>query len=493
MSAMKVVSEARKFGLNLMMADIFQQDSLAGLAHHKSPTLLQVGQELDGVLLIEPDVKKSLFADIDLLDLGIHSGDVADIYPVTDTQELLINTSIAGEQLADYFYIDLDTSIDVSNLESSCNRVLENIPILRSSFLQLRGKFWQVVLRQYTTILRVQDIFGELDESFLEFCRRDVESLSMTQPIAGFILLKHKTHGMRLVLRMSHAQYDAFSAPIIFRSVFAVNNGIDVTNMATFSLFLSYASRKRAQSIAYWKSMLQRSRLTVIGAHIRRPAIIPILKSEAVYALAEARLRPRPSKITAATLVRTAWAVVLSRLSGSNDVVYGQVVAGRNLAILGIEKIVGCCLNVVPTRIIFSRHENVATLIHAVQDQLLAMGEADTLGFKDIFQNCTDWPATSEFESIIHHRNVEDHPEIQTPKGRSQMQSFYSRIPSPCIIIISTQHGGNIRIHIVANTSIMTLDTGNKLASSIAQIIEQLVTSMHMPLSSFLDNVEAVI
>lgn len=492
-TALKVVGEARKVGINLTMADIFRQDTLAELAHQQPLNIVQVSQQFDQDVLVEPSTKTSLLEEIDSLNIGIRSKDVADIYPVTSVQEMLLGASIRSGRLVDYFYIDIGSNLNLSVLENSCKRTLERFSILRSCFLRLREKSWQVVVRQVSQAFRVQDVSGDMDEYFQEFCPRDVKELSLTQPLMAFILLKHKVQGMRLVLRISHAQYDAFCVPLIFQSLFDDDNKTATSDTSSFSTLMSYASRRRPQSIAYWRELLQGSHPTFIRPKLHLPGSTQSSNPEMIVIQADAHLPHRLTKITAATIVGTAWAVLLSRISGTTDIVYGQVVAGRNAAIPGVEKIIGCCLNIIPVRVSLSSSGTVAELAHAVQEQFLALGEADTLSFGDIIKNCTDWPAGSSFQSVIHHRNIDENPEIQTSVGVSRMQSFSNRLIPPCIFVISASRGDYIDVRLVANTHIIAMETANVLHGGLVHIIEELGSCMHKSLSSWMDSIELAV
>ncbi|KAL1846300.1 NRPS protein [Paecilomyces lecythidis] len=489
-TAMKVVGEARKFGINLMVPDIFRQDTIAGLAHQQSLNAAQVSAESLEAVLVEPTVKQALLEEIGSLGTGIHSTDIADIYPLTSVQETLVVASVADGKPADYFYLDLDDNISLSMLESGCSRILQRYPILRTCFFQLQGKLWQAVLNQISPPVRVQEVSGDMDESLRDFCLNDGGSLSPTQPLAAFILLKNHARGMRLVLRMAHAQYDAFSTPVVFESLFNDHHGLETT--PSFFKFMSYASSRRPQSIKYWAKLLQGSDLTVISPKLP-PGNTQNPVPEPVLGEAQTGFLQRPDKITAATLVRTAWAVLLSRISGDSDIVYCQVVSGRNSGIPGVERIVGCCLNIVPTRVVLSSSPTVGELVCAVQEQLLEMGEADTLGFRDIVENCTNWPATTNFESMIHHRDIDQHPEIQTPTGVSRMHAFENHMMAPCIFVVSYGRDDKVRIELNANTHIMTTETAKSLADCLVRIIEKLVSSMDVPVQSLLNDVEVTI
>ncbi|KAK1914219.1 hypothetical protein P3342_007465 [Pyrenophora teres f. teres] len=57
-----------------------------------------------------------------------------------------------------------------------------------------------------------------------------------------------------------------------------------------------------------------------------------------------------PEGITMASLISSAWALVLAHITGEQDIVFGHLVAGRNSDIPEVAEIVGPCLNVIPVR-----------------------------------------------------------------------------------------------------------------------------------------------
>ncbi len=57
------------------------------------------------------------------------------------------------------------------------------------------------------------------------------------------------------------------------------------------------------------------------------------------------------SDTTTSTLVRAAWAIVASRYTNSDDVVFGAAVTGRNAPVAGVEAMIGTMIATVPVRI----------------------------------------------------------------------------------------------------------------------------------------------
>jgi non-ribosomal peptide synthetase component F len=110
--------------------------------------------------------------------------------------------------------------------------------------------------------------------------------------------------------------------------------------------------------------------------------------------------------ITAATVIKSVWALTLARLTARSDVVFGHTISGRNCAIPGVETLIGPCMNVIPVRIQFRENWTVLELLRQVQDQQVVNMPFEALGFREIIKHCTDWPDWANFSSIVQHQNV---------------------------------------------------------------------------------------
>ncbi|EFY88504.1 nonribosomal peptide synthase, putative [Metarhizium acridum CQMa 102] len=486
--SMRLVSEARKVHMNITVADVFHRKTLAELVNGQHVNGVESGPQLGEVALVDSSTREALSEEIVSISSDICHKDIADILPVTSVQErcfvegiypvMCINQddAVSGTscgRFANYVYIDLPENTDVPLLEEACKRTLSQFPILRACFLQLQGKFWQVVLHQIRHPFRVQDVSENLDVALHNFCLSDAHSVSATLPPVSLVLLRHKTQGGRLIIRISHAQYDGVCLPTIIASF--INGHVPTPLPPSFSSFLSHASLRRPKSIEYWKKLLQGSQQPGhLREHLLAQTDIHTPQPEAIYIRAETSLPRLPGNITPATLASAAWALLLSRLTGRGDVVYGHLVAGRNSEIGGIDKTVGCCLNFIPVRVTFPSTQTPTELLLAVQEQFLAVGEADSLGYREIIENCTDWPPGSTFESTIQHQNIDENPQIQSAAGISRVQFFQNPHLVPMSIhMVSETRGNELCFELNSNTHIMRLDAAKAMIDGLISIIDE--------------------
>ena len=75
------------------------------------------------------------------------------------------------------------------------------------------------------------------------------------------------------------------------------------------------------------------------------------------------------NEATINTAAETAVGIMLQRYSGSNDVVFGKVVSGRNAPIKGIENMVGLFINTIPVRVTAEKDTTVTELIKRQQEK----------------------------------------------------------------------------------------------------------------------------
>ncbi|EFQ92107.1 hypothetical protein PTT_10866 [Pyrenophora teres f. teres 0-1] len=107
------------------------------------------------------------------------------------------------------------------------------------------------------------------------------------------------------------------------------------------------------------------------------------------------------------------------------------------------------------------------------------------MGLDDIVQHCTDWPAKSEFDSIVQHQNIEEQPEIQFAGETTKLQWFENSF-AVCrqLFVFSHPRGNSLTITITGNTGILTDQCAEKLLVMLCDTISQLSDSLDTPLAA---------
>ena len=116
------------------------------------------------------------------------------------------------------------------------------------------------------------------------------------------------------------------------------------------------AGQDRAAALAAWREALAGLEEPTLlapqaaGGGRLRPSRSRCALSESADRGADARRRAAQG-LTLNTVVQAAWAILLGRLTGRDDVVFGVTVAGRPPEIAGIERMVGLFINTLPLRV----------------------------------------------------------------------------------------------------------------------------------------------
>jgi amino acid adenylation domain-containing protein/non-ribosomal peptide synthase protein (TIGR01720 family) len=92
----------------------------------------------------------------------------------------------------------------------------------------------------------------------------------------------------------------------------------------------------------------------------------------------------RQRGMTVSTLVQAAWGIVLGRLTGRDDVVFGATVSGRPADLPGVESMIGLFINTVPVRVRCAPADPVGTVLERLWEAQSGLVEAQHLGLADI-------------------------------------------------------------------------------------------------------------
>ncbi|NKT41265.1 hypothetical protein GS676_00020 [Rhodococcus hoagii] len=92
----------------------------------------------------------------------------------------------------------------------------------------------------------------------------------------------------------------------------------------------------------------------------------------------------RERGLTASTLVHGAWGLLLARLTGRRDVLFGSTVSGRGGDLPGIESMVGLFINTVPVRLRLDPDEATVDVLARWQSEQSALLEHQYVGLGEL-------------------------------------------------------------------------------------------------------------
>ncbi|KAI1200699.1 peptide synthetase [Nemania serpens] len=402
--SMKLVSELRAKGMDLTVPDIFKHRTLyemakvlrernavsSGVSSLDSTPFSLLGVD-DAKAFVAETIQPMLFQD----DLT-----VLDVLPTRPLQQIAVRgTTQLPRYSARYEIFHLVGAIDKAKLAQSCRELIAKNEILRTIFVEAAGKGYGVVLEAMPVAIDEYEIEGDLDSFAHKLCDMDIQTrMPLGSPFVKFFFIRGEEGRSCLIVRISHAQYDEICLTGLLRQLAALYDGQPTRDSAPFSSFVYHALQKGIpQSVPYWRELLQGSELTVL-----RP-FLPLTSKTPAAITRTVDIAARSKDITIATLPTAAWSLCLARHLSLRDVVFGEVVSGRNIDLSNADVVMGPTWQYVPVRVQFGDDWTGLDLLEHVQYQHIASAQHECMGLGEIVRDCTDWPeSVNWFDSVVH-------------------------------------------------------------------------------------------
>lgn len=444
--AMRLAAAARRRGIVLTVANIFQSPKLSDMAQTATgvdgagkPRDSSAGSVVEDELPPGPAERFSLLTGKGAMNLQelqkqvaaicrIDVDSVEDIYPCTPLQAGLVAASQRqpGAYVAANFY-ELPAGVDVARFKRAWQEVVDSEAVLRTRvvFVEDVG-FLQVVVRgeiNWATAASVDDASGT---SHQHLPPHDGGILSR------YTIIGEHTSRPTFGWTAHHAVYDGWSLPTLLGRVEERyrNSEVPLVPPPHYSRFVEYLSSLDASaSDAFWTE-----KLSAPGATHFPQLPHPNYRVQATNQVCRpvSFARPKGASLTMASYLRAAWALVVSIYSSSDDIVFGEILNGRDVPVAGIEDLVGPTLTSVPRRVRVDRSMSIQQFLADVQAQL---NDAIPHQFTGLQRIKTLGPATaaaSDFKNMLAVDMADDVAESgslwsnMTAGGTSQGADFFS-------------------------------------------------------------------
>lgn len=410
--AMNLIAGARAEGLRLVVADVFKHPVLADMAlfaKQENQVLQSTAPRHEPFSLLHAkDVDRSLNDFLCPMTESLRE-DIVDAFPVTDFQAQTVASNLSNARMElNYIAWSGDGRHDVGLLKEACMQLIEEMECLRTVFVfdPECDRMLQVVLRSCErNMVKTYVTSDALDAFSRKLMHADMyRPLRMGRPLLDIAIITSKsTNEHCMLFRLSHALYGGPTLPIIWNALQSLYMKRPLENHPPFSGYIAdiqaQISRKHFD---YWRTLLRGSSMPQFGAftsHPRRsPSLIRTLEPCKIHIQCDL-----PTGVTAAMVIKAAWALVLSKHTTKFDVVFADGVSGRDAAHPAVSNAVGCAVSGMPFRVTVEPQQSMAELLLSIRDQQLQSSKYAALGFRQIFQECTDWPRGTNFTSYVNH------------------------------------------------------------------------------------------
>jgi amino acid adenylation domain-containing protein len=360
--------------------------------------------------------------------------DIEDMYELSPAQHGMLFHSLYSANSKDYF-VQIAyglPQVNVRSFGSAWQKVVERHPALRTAFVwEDLDKPIQVVYRSIEVPLSIEDWRGSSAyerkhrlETFLEADRSRSFVLSKA-PLMRLTLIRLDDHKCYFVWSNHHLIMDGWSRALLVREVFTFYDAFcrseerEIEGVRPYGEYIRWLQRQdMGKAEQYWRKQL---------GGVKEPTRLGIDKQgagkrERGYGEQEVRLSEkvtaelvkvcRKQQVTMNTIVQGAWAIVLSRYSGREEVVYGTTVSGRPAEMEGVEGMVGLFINTLPVRVRVEGEEEVGEWLRRIQRQQVEMREYEYSPLVEIQKWSEIERGQALFESILVFENYPGEPSL---------------------------------------------------------------------------------
>jgi amino acid adenylation domain-containing protein/non-ribosomal peptide synthase protein (TIGR01720 family) len=440
--ALRLLERMRAQGVRAQVRTLFQQPQLAAFAraivHETSPHEVAVPANLipAGCTAIDPRMLTLIELDegeIRLIEAAMPGGaaNIQDIYPLAPLQEGIFFHHLM-QASGDVYIVSHALSFDArQGLESfvdSLNEVMARHDILRTAVLweRLREPV-QVVARQVRLEPQwiTPDTLPEAGPEATDLAQRlkahvhserfriDIRRAPMIEALAAY---DEAQQCWLLQLASHHLVLDHTTLDLIIDEIALIRQGraAELPQPVPFRRFVAQARLGvgKAEHEAFFRTMLRDVDEPTVpfglsnvqgNGNDLEDARMPL--SDAMSG--QIRREARRHGVSAASLLHLAWALVLARTTGRDDVVFGTVLFGRMGGGDGAERALGMFINTLPIRVRLGTQDVEQCLreTHASLTGLLHHEHASL----SLALRCSGLPGgTPLFSSLFNYRHSQD-------------------------------------------------------------------------------------
>lgn len=347
--------------------------------------------------------------------------DAVDIFELTPVQAGMLFHSLADPQSGTYFeqcWCVLDGALDQAKFVDAWRQVVLRHEVLRSD-CHWTGldRPLQVVYADAEpewTLLDWSELGADAQDGrfaeWLEAERQRGFQLDRA-PLLRFALIRLGNNRHRFVWAFHHLVMDGWCSALLVRDMLRAYAGMDLG--APPPPYRRYVEWRAAQdqdaASKYWREALEGATPTeLVGFKGTEPdsGVHEIRESLDAGLVTRLSAAARRERVTLAAALQGAWALLLSRYGGQDDIVFGTVLAGRPAELPGADSMVGLFLNTVPQRVRILQDMKLADWLRVLQSENLRREPHAHAALTDINRWSGHRADPPLFESLLIVENI---------------------------------------------------------------------------------------
>ncbi len=434
---------------------------------------------------------------------------IADIYELSSLQAgMLFHRLFAPDSTAyfDQFSCRISGDVDPGLLRRAWQQLVDRHPVLRTSFhWEGLDKPVQVVHAEAALPWDTQDWRGVSPD---EQAARWTAYLAADRargfqpdvaPLMRAAIVRLTERDYYFCWSHHHLLLDGWCLQLVLSELFERYDALTHGRVAEFAPvrpygeYIKWLQRQDQDAIVdHWRTTLRgfsaatplfASAGTVVTGAAQADAVVELRLDQQVSD--SLRTLASRHRLTLNTLVQGAWALVLSRYSGSDDVVFGVTVSGRPPDVPGIETMLGVFINTLPARVQVPGDATAAAWLAGVQAQQVAREPFAAIPLSEIQKLADLEPGAPLFDTNVIVMNYRMDEALAG--GAAGLTISDLRIVDQTDIPLTLQvtPGRRIALEILYDRSRFNNAAMTRMLGHVAHLLTQFLDGLDRPLSAF--------
>jgi len=328
---------------------------------------------------------------------------------------------------------------------------------------------------QQTQLASLKDIDRELG---LDLTKAPISRLALIQLQAEEHLLLWSCH---------HILLDGWSTTIILKDALrhydAACKGeqLQLDAIPSYKNYLSWIQQQDLRKAAtFWERYLgDLAHPTLIGQHQpeespQAPAFKTQIFSLSADLTAALQQCGQQQRVTMSTIVQGAWALLLRKYVGQEDITFGTTVSGRSAELPHIDQMAGLFMNVLPMRTTMPENQGIGDWLQAMQKQLMEARNFEYVSLNQIL-SWSKWSgASSIFDSLLVFENF---PWSDIDAGGMALKDFQGGLTTTYPLTLVVQPAGQLKFLLHYKTNEISEAFINWIEAQMSRLLHAIATS----------------
>jgi amino acid adenylation domain-containing protein len=460
----------RKIGLSLPASIIFQYPTLSEMAtalESRNRDLESTKEALYSPFgLLAPSTSFDVLLD-DIQSLRELKNRIEDIYPCTPLQEGLFALTLRdpGAYTLRRSY-QLPTTLDVHRFQNAWQQLVKETQILRSRIV------FAPSLKAYQIVMREEEIVWGSSTSLQQYLAKDdSQPLKELQPLARYAIIREEDQ-IYFVWTLHHSLYDGWSDELVLSRLSSIYHTRQSPTTVPFHRFIQHIHGHDSETIrSFWTRYLEGtsaipfpSRQTVRAA----PSPPGVVSLSVPLADRESQNANTPS------LLKAAWALVISHYTDSPDVVFGLTLSGRDVDIPDVEAIAGPTIATIPLRVVLDSESPVSSLLEDVYDTAIELIESQHIGLQQIRDLNEDAKAACNFQNLLIIQPDQSGSPPEASLGLVEVREAPRAFTGYPLVLECSMSAREVHLKAFHNHEVLSTDQTHRLLHQLRAVFKQL-------------------